>query len=56
MAAVLANTLTGATARAQLRKLVGELRVQTKDGAVEVWSTQIAEQALVRLAGGFQQM
>ena len=54
----LAQTLTVVSvprARAELRKLVGELRVETTEDAVEIWSAQTAEQALIRLAGGSQQ-
>jgi DNA invertase Pin-like site-specific DNA recombinase len=58
LVADLAQTLTGvnvARARAELRKLVGELRVETTEEAVELWSTHTPEQALMRLAGGSQQ-
>ena len=54
----LAQTLTGVSvprARAELRKLIGELRVETTEDAVELWSTETAQQALMRLAGGPQQ-
>jgi site-specific DNA recombinase len=59
MVADLANTLTGVSvprARAEVRKLVGEIRVEETEDAVELWKTQTAEQALVRLAGGSQQI
>ncbi len=47
----LVQTLTGVSvprARAELRKLLGE----TTEDAVELWSTETAQQALMRLAGG----
>jgi hypothetical protein len=51
LVADLAQTLTGVSvprARAEVRKLVGELRVETTENAVEIWSGQTAEQALMR--------
>jgi hypothetical protein len=54
----LARTLANVSvprARAELRKLVGELQVRTTEDAVELWSAHTAEQALMRLAGGSRQ-
>jgi hypothetical protein len=54
----LAHTLQGVTVartRAELRKVVGEFRVETTDEAIELWSTQTAEQVPMRIASGSQQ-
>ena len=59
LVADLAQTLTNVSvprARAEIRKLVGELRVETTEEAIELWSTQTAEQALMRVAGGRQRI
>jgi hypothetical protein len=59
MVADLAKSLTGISvprARAELRKLIGELRLEVTEEAVEFWSTQSAEAALLRVAGAPQQM
>ena len=59
LVADLAKTLTNVSvprARAEIRKLVGEVRVETTEDAIELWSTQTAEQALMRVAGGRQQI
>ena len=55
----LATALTGVSvprARAELRKLVGEVRVEETEEAVTLWAAHSAEQALMRVAGGSQQI
>jgi hypothetical protein len=60
MVADLASTLTGVSvrrARAEIRNLAGgEKRVEETKHGVELWSPQTAGQALMRVAGGPQQM
>ena len=54
MVSNLATTLTNVNvsrARAELRKLVGEIEVRESPETVELWSMQSPEQALLRGAG-----
>ena len=58
MVADLARTLTEVNirrARAEVRKLVGEIRVEATEETIELWSAQSADQALGGVAGGSQQ-
>jgi len=58
MVADLARTLTEVNiqrARAEVRKLVGEIRVEATEETIELGSAQSADQALARVAGGSQQ-
>jgi len=57
MVADLARTLTEVNiqrAQADVRKLVGEIRVEATEETIGLWSAQSADPALARVAGGSQ--